>query len=334
MLRLEFNLCLRIFHQIESTKYKFDRKFAFLPWSVPQVRDVFFFANARIIIFSLIIKKLTLAENIVFGRFGHYCCLLQQDKNANVQRRPYSHVCVKSERVDEFHSHLNSINLHIKFTIEVKSEGSIAFLDTKTTRQEDGSITVSVYRKATNADRYLDFKSHHHPQHKHSVPRTLMDRARNIPSTEEEVSRETKRVAKALVTNNYPANFVHNLHQPSRQQQTNDIDHRGFVILPYAKGFSERVANVRRGFNIKVAHKPIRTISNILKQPKDRIEKEDTRGIVHKIDYPYSGKMHFQFQPYSLFKMRIIYNRPTFSSETLKIYWSLYTNTSTSCCSI
>ncbi|KAL9973015.1 hypothetical protein ACROYT_G019419 [Oculina patagonica] len=119
----------------------------------------------------------------------------------------------------------------------VESEGSIAFLDTKTTRQEDGSITVSVYRKATNTDRYLGFKSHHHPQHKHSVARTLMDRARNmIPSTEEEVSRETKRVAKALVTNNYPANVIHNLRQPSRQQETNDIDHRGFVILPYTKG--------------------------------------------------------------------------------------------------
>ncbi|KAL9972599.1 hypothetical protein ACROYT_G018935 [Oculina patagonica] len=65
---------------------------------------------------------------------------------------------LKRELVDEFHSHLNSINPHnIKFTIEVESEGSIAFLDTKTTRQEDGSITVSVYRKATNTDRYLDF---------------------------------------------------------------------------------------------------------------------------------------------------------------------------------
>ena len=79
-----------------------------------------------------------------------------------------SHVCAKREHVDEFHSHLNSVNANIKFTIEIASEGSIAFLDTKTTRQDDGSITVSVYRKATHTDRYLDFLSHHHPQHKHS----------------------------------------------------------------------------------------------------------------------------------------------------------------------
>jgi len=90
---------------------------------------------------------------------------------------------------------------------------------------------------------------------------------------EKEVSRETKRVTKALATNNYPANFIHNGRQLSRQQETNDTDHRGFVILPYAKGFSKRVANILRGFNIKVVHKPIRTISNILKNLKTRSRK-------------------------------------------------------------
>ena len=94
---------------------------------------------------------------------------------------------------------------------------------------------------------------------------------------------ETKRVVEALTTNNYPANFIHNGHQPNRQQEVNDTDPHGMVILPYAKGFSERIAKVLRGFNIKVAHKPIRTISNILKKPKDKIEKEATRGIEYKI---------------------------------------------------
>ena len=95
--------------------------------------------------------------------------------------------------------------------------------------------------------------------------------------------RETKRVVEALTANNYPVNFIHNVHQPNRQQEINDTDQRGMVILPYAKGFSERIAKVLRSFNIKVAHKPIRTISNILKKPKDKIEKEVTRGIVYKI---------------------------------------------------
>ena len=103
------------------------------------------------------------------------------------------------------------------------------------------------------------------------------------PSTEEEPLRETKRVVEALAVNNYPANFIYNGHQPNRQQEINDTDQRGMVILPYAKGFSEKITKVLRSFNIKVAHKPIRTISNILKKPKDKIEKEATRGIVYKI---------------------------------------------------
>ena len=159
---------------------------------------------------------------------------------------------------------MNSTHISIPSTLEIESEGFIAFLDTKTTRQEDDPIAVSVYRKATNTDTYLDFKSHHHPQHKHSVVCTLMNRVKNIPSTEEEVSRKTKRVAKALAANNYPVNFIHNGRQLNRQQEMKETDRRGLVIPPYTKGFSERVANVLRGFNIKVAQKTIRTISNIL----------------------------------------------------------------------
>ena len=52
---------------------------------------------------------------------------------------------------------------------------------------------------------------------------------------------------------------------------------------PTPKDFPKDVANVLRGFNIKVAHKPIRTISSTLKKPKDKIEKEASRGTVYKI---------------------------------------------------
>ena len=141
--------------------------------------------------------------------------------------------------------------------------------------------------KSTNNDRhrYLDFKSHHLPQHKHSLRRRrnlaphnryvcgagyLINRAKNIPSTEEEVSQKTKQVSEALTANNYPAKFIHNDRQPNRQQGMNDTDQRGKVILPYAKGFSDRIANILRGFSIKVAHKQSQTY---LKSQKTRSRK-------------------------------------------------------------
>ena len=54
---------------------------------------------------------------------------------------------------------LSSIDPHIKFTVEQpNAEGAIPFLDTFP-QLKDENISVSVYRKPTHMDRYLDFNS-------------------------------------------------------------------------------------------------------------------------------------------------------------------------------
>ena len=62
--------------------------------------------------------------------------------------------------------HLNSIDACIHFTIEKESDGQLPFLDILLKREEDGSISTSVYRKATHTDHYLYFHSHHPAAHK------------------------------------------------------------------------------------------------------------------------------------------------------------------------
>ena len=71
----------------------------------------------------------------------------------------------------------------------------------KSTRQTDGSIVVTIYRKPTNTDKYRDFDSHHHVQHKRAVAQTLLDRATSIPSTDEEKTAEVQRVTATLKAN-------------------------------------------------------------------------------------------------------------------------------------
>ena len=82
-------------------------------------------------------------------------------------------------------NYLNSLGPHIKFTIEQPNfEGTIPFLDTFP-KPKGESISVSVYRKPTHTDRYLDFNSSHPISAKRAVVRALMDRDENVCSDPE-----------------------------------------------------------------------------------------------------------------------------------------------------
>ena len=66
----------------------------------------------------------------------------------------------------------------IRFTVEDnKEDGSIPFLDTIVKPEVDGSLSITVYRKPTHTDQYLQWDSHHHLSAKFSVIQTLSHRA-------------------------------------------------------------------------------------------------------------------------------------------------------------
>ena len=65
--------------------------------------------------------------------------------------------------VDSFLQHLNNQQPTIHFTMEMESDNTIPFLDRSVTRDSDGFLTTSVYRKPTHTDQYLTYDSHHLP---------------------------------------------------------------------------------------------------------------------------------------------------------------------------
>ena len=57
--------------------------------------------------------------------------------------------------VDSLHQHLNSVDPNIHFTVKKEKDGQLPFLDILLSQDNGGSISTSVYRKATHTDQYL-----------------------------------------------------------------------------------------------------------------------------------------------------------------------------------
>ena len=67
---------------------------------------------------------------------------------------------VKKGKRDEVIASLNSFHPNIKFTHEVENEQQIAFLDVLLTKEENGKVQTSVYRKPTNNNIYIHWQSY------------------------------------------------------------------------------------------------------------------------------------------------------------------------------
>ena len=68
---------------------------------------------------------------------------------------------MKQHKADNFRSHLNQQHPSIRFTMETENNNKTAFLHTLVTREPDGKLVSSVYRKPTHTDQYLAYDSHH-----------------------------------------------------------------------------------------------------------------------------------------------------------------------------
>ena len=66
-----------------------------------------------------------------------------------------------------------------------KEDGTIPFLDTIVKPEEDGSLSITVYRKPTHTDQYLQWDSRHNLSAKFSVINTLSHISQTVCSNPE-----------------------------------------------------------------------------------------------------------------------------------------------------
>ena len=65
-------------------------------------------------------------------------------------------------------------------------------------QRADGSLFITVYRKPTHTDEYLQWDSHHHLSAKFGVIHTLSHRAKTVCSKAELLQQEKDHLGKAL----------------------------------------------------------------------------------------------------------------------------------------
>ena len=205
-------------------------------------------------------------------------------------RNSISNFCVYKRYVDDIFcivdseleadvllNEFNSAHPSINFTMEIESEGSLAFLDVLLHRLEDGSIQRSVYRKKTWTSQYTHFHSFVPIKQKRNLIRCLTDRARKICSLDT-LEAELGKIADILRTNGYPEKFINrnmslgNLDVPVQKANKKPI----YITLPY-KGesateiLSRRLKTaIERTYNAAKVNISFKTFPVLIPHLKDR----------------------------------------------------------------
>ena len=153
----------------------------------------------------------------------------------------------------------------LQFTKEIEENGKIPFLDCLVSRGEN-KLRTTIYRKPTHTDRLLNQSSHNPTSHKATAIQTLTRQAQLVCDSTDSLTDETNYVNNVFRKKNYNADFIRrNTYKPAEHNGTNaNPAPVTTATIPYIKGTSETIARLLQPYNIRVAHKPITTLRQLL----------------------------------------------------------------------
>ena len=177
-----------------------------------------------------------------------------------------------SDKLDEYFQFLNGFHPALKFTIERTDRtpnGSIPFLDTLITVQDDGKYTTELYIKPMAAPIIIHYTSAHPMQCKRSVLHSQLLRAKRVGSNREAQQRGIEKIEALFRHNGYPNRLIQRTkHKIMYHDQSHTVKARPasknknknhdmtFISLPFIDDtLARRVDGVVRasGLNARVA---------------------------------------------------------------------------------
>ena len=189
-----------------------------------------------------------------------------------------------TETVDSFLQHLNSQQPTICFTMETENDSKIAFLDASVSREPDGRLTTSVYRKPTHTDQYLAYDSHHPQSVNRGIVKCLYDRAKRLVTKPSVISEEKKHLSSVFVSNGYRSSFVRKITKTRTAPRKEPVaEFKYTAVLPYVQGVSEPLRRCLEQQGIRTVSKSETTLRSHWVRPKDTVDPAKQHGVVYRI---------------------------------------------------
>ena len=152
-------------------------------------------------------------------------------------------------------------------------KSSNPFLDTTVKPEADGSLSITVYRKPTHTDQYLQWDSHHHLSAKFSVIHTLSHRAQTVYSKPELLQQEKDHLRKVLTKCKYPKWALDKMEKrinrsirevidgansqgiTGAQAVTREVKTKGHIVITYTQGLCESIKKICGRYGIQTHFK-------------------------------------------------------------------------------
>ena len=147
--------------------------------------------------------------------------------------------------------------------------------------RDDTRLRTTVYRKPTHTDRLLDQSSYNPTSHRATTVRTLTRRAQIICDAADSLRDENEHLRQIFHKKDYSDEFIDtNKYKQTKQNDecanTETKNELTTVSLPYIRGTSRTIARILKPFNIRIVHKPTRTLRHLLTNVKDKDDPKQT----------------------------------------------------------
>ena len=186
----------------------------------------------------------------------------------------------------------------LKFTSEIEKSSQINFLDT-TIQRRNGQYELSVYKKQSASDDYINFQSICPEQYKTGVIKTLIYRAYHIASSWQIFHNELENIKQALTNNNFPISLIDKIISKFLLNKLQDPkgDHKQKIVLYYRNFMTStykmeekklrkivekyvKPTNKEKTINLRIYYKN-RKLKNILIKNNHQQPSEDNARVVY-----------------------------------------------------